>query len=44
MNVNHFDPKKTAMLFFDILNGYVAAPGAGQAAGAETVDSKRRAG
>ena len=29
MNVNHFDLKKTAMLFFDILNGYVpqAAPG-----------------
>ena len=26
MNVNHFDPRKTAMLFFDILNGYV--PGA----------------
>jgi ureidoacrylate peracid hydrolase len=25
VNVNHFDPKKTAMLFFDILNGYVAA-------------------
>jgi ureidoacrylate peracid hydrolase len=23
MNVNHFDPKKTALLFFDILNGYV---------------------
>ena len=23
MNVNHFDLKKTAMLFFDILNGYV---------------------
>ena len=29
MNVNHFDPRKTAMLFFDILNGYVpqAEPG-----------------
>jgi len=26
MNVNHFDPKKTALLFFDILNGYVPAP------------------
>ena len=25
MNVNHFDPKKTALLFFDILNGYVPA-------------------
>jgi ureidoacrylate peracid hydrolase len=25
MNVNHFDPKKTAMLFFDILNGYIPA-------------------
>ena len=30
MNVNHFDPKKTAMLFFDILNGYVAAPEPGK--------------
>lgn len=29
MNVNQFDPKTTALLFFDILNGYVpeAAPG-----------------
>jgi nicotinamidase-related amidase len=29
MNVNHFEPKKTALLFFDILNGYVpeAEPG-----------------
>jgi ureidoacrylate peracid hydrolase len=29
MNVNHFELKKTAMLFFDILNGYVpeAEPG-----------------
>ena len=29
MNVNHFDPKKSALLFFDILNGYVpeAEPG-----------------
>jgi ureidoacrylate peracid hydrolase len=29
VNVNHFDPRKTAMLFFDILNGYVpeAEPG-----------------
>lgn len=26
MNVNHFDPKKTALLFFDILNGYVPEP------------------
>ncbi|MDZ4343066.1 MAG: cysteine hydrolase, partial [Candidatus Binatia bacterium] len=28
-NVNHFEPKKTALLFFDILNGYVpeAEPG-----------------
>ena len=25
MNVNHFDLKKTALLFFDILNGYVPA-------------------
>jgi hypothetical protein len=23
MNVNHFEIKKTALLFFDILNGYV---------------------
>jgi ureidoacrylate peracid hydrolase len=30
VNVNHFDPKKTAMLFFDILNGYVAAPEPGK--------------
>ena len=30
MNVNHFDPKKTAMLFFDILNGYVAEPEPGK--------------
>lgn len=30
MNVNHFDPKKTAMLFFDILNGYVSAPEPGK--------------
>jgi nicotinamidase-related amidase len=30
VNVNHFDPKKTAMLFFDILNGYVAAPEPGR--------------
>ena len=29
MNVNHFELKKTAILFFDILNGYVpeAEPG-----------------
>jgi hypothetical protein len=29
MNVSHFDLKKTALLFFDILNGYVpeAEPG-----------------
>jgi len=29
MNINNFDPKKTALLFFDILNGYVpeAEPG-----------------
>ena len=25
MNVHHFDPKKSALLFFDILNGYVPA-------------------
>ena len=30
MNVNHFELKKTAMLFFDILNGYVPEPGAGK--------------
>ena len=30
MNVNHFNPKKTGMLFFDILNGYVAAPEPGK--------------
>ena len=26
MNVNDFDPKKTALLFFDILNGYYHVP------------------
>jgi ureidoacrylate peracid hydrolase len=26
MNINHFNAKKTALLFFDILNGYVPAP------------------
>lgn len=30
MNVKHFDPKKTALLFFDILNGYVPAPEPGK--------------
>ena len=30
MNVNHFDPKKTALLFFDLLNGYVPAPESGK--------------
>ena len=30
MNVNHFEVKKTAMLFFDILNGYVPSPEPGQ--------------
>ena len=30
MNVSHFDPKKTALLFFDILNGYVPEPAAGK--------------
>lgn len=30
MNVNHFELKKTAMLFFDILNGYVPSPEPGQ--------------
>ncbi len=31
MNVNHFELKKTAMLFFDILNGYVPSPEPGKA-------------
>jgi nicotinamidase-related amidase len=30
VNVNHFDLKKTALLFFDILNGYVPEPEAGK--------------
>ncbi len=30
MNVNDFEIKKTAMLFFDILNGYVPDPAPGQ--------------
>ena len=30
MNVSHFELKKTALLFFDILNGYVAEPEAGK--------------
>jgi len=30
MNLNHFDRKKTALLFFDILNGYVPAPERGK--------------
>ena len=30
MNVNHFELKKTAMLFFDILNGYVPEPEPGK--------------
>ena len=30
MNVHHFELKKTAMLFFDILNGYVPEPGPGK--------------
>lgn len=30
MNVDHFDSKKTALLFFDILNGYVAQPEPGE--------------
>ena len=29
MNVKHFELKKTAMLFFDILKGYVPEPGPG---------------
>ena len=31
MNVNDFNLKKTALLFFDILNGYVPAPEPGKA-------------
>ncbi len=30
MNVNHFSVSKTALLFFDILNGYVPAPDPGK--------------
>jgi ureidoacrylate peracid hydrolase len=30
MNVSQFDSKKTALLFFDILNGYVAQPEPGK--------------
>jgi nicotinamidase-related amidase len=30
MNINHFDAKKTALLFFDILNGYVPTPEPGK--------------
>lgn len=30
MNVNHFDLKKTALLFFDILNGYIPEPEPGK--------------
>ena len=30
MNVSDFNPKKTALLFFDILNGYVPEPAPGQ--------------
>ena len=30
MNVSHFELKKTAILFFDILNGYVSEPEAGK--------------
>ena len=30
MNVNHFNREKTALLFFDILNGYVPAPEPGK--------------
>ena len=30
MNVNDFSPKKTALLFFDILNGYLPAPEPGK--------------
>jgi ureidoacrylate peracid hydrolase len=30
VNVNQFEPKKTGLLFFDILNGYVPAPEPGK--------------
>ena len=30
MNVSHFEPQKTALLFFDILNGYVPDPEPGK--------------
>jgi nicotinamidase-related amidase len=30
MNVNHFDLKKSALLFFDILNGYIPEPEPGK--------------
>ena len=30
MNVNQFDLKKTGLLFFDILNGYVPDPPPGK--------------
>ena len=30
MNINHFDPKRSALLFFDILNGYVPEPPTGE--------------
>ena len=30
MNINHFNAEKTALLFFDILNGYVSTPEPGK--------------
>jgi nicotinamidase-related amidase len=30
MNVNYFDPRKCALLFFDILNGYIPQPEPGK--------------
>ena len=42
MNVNDFSLKKTALLFFDILNGYLPAPEPGKPTGSEALDSKRR--
>ena len=42
MNVNDFDLKKTALLFFDILNGYVPEPEPGKPRVSETMDSKCR--
>lgn len=43
MNINHFDIKKTAILFFDILNGYYhAAEGAAKARMKPMIDNAVR--